>query len=295
MGEGGWGGEVASSQLLISRYISIYFKVFNNPVFIKGDRMNFRFVICCIMVLLTQSFSRINSDSDQLVQVSTIDALLGGIYDGEVSIENLLGQGDFGLGTFNTLDGEMIIADGVCYQVKSDGSVSIAPKTLKTPFAAVTHFEPDQKFSIVGTVSLDQLMAKIDSSITSANMIQAVRITGRIISATARSVPSQKPPYRKLAEIAKTQPVFTVTNKRGMLAGFRCPPYVKGLNVPGYHLHLLTDDKLEGGHLLSLSADSITIEIDQTDSFKVLLPHDNVFAKANFTEDKEAELKKVEK
>jgi acetolactate decarboxylase len=247
------------------------------------------------MLLFTLSFSQINKDADQLVQISTIDALLGGIYDGEVSIENLLKQGNFGLGTFNTLDGEMIVADGVCYQVKSDGSVSIPSTTLKTPFAAVTQFETDHKFTIKESVSLDQLMAKIDSSITSVNMIQAVRIKGRFISATTRSVPSQTPPYRKLAEIAKTQPVFTVTNKHGMLVGFRCPPYVKGLNVPGYHLHLLTDDKKEGGHLLSLRADSLTVEIDQTDSFKVELPHDNVFAKANFTGDKEAELKKVEK
>jgi acetolactate decarboxylase len=269
--------------------------VFNNPIFIKGNPMNFRFVTCSIMLLLTQSFSQINKDTDQLVQVSTIDALLSGIYDGEVSIESLLKQGNFGVGTFNTLDGEMIVADGVCYQIKSDGSVSIPPATLKTPFAAVTHFETDQKFTINETVSLDQLMAKIDSSITAVNMIQAVRIKGRFINATTRSVPSQKPPYRKLTEITKTQPVFPVTNRHGMLVGFRCPPYVKGLNVPGYHLHLLTDDKKEGGHLLSLSADSLTVEIDQTDSFKVLLPHDNVFAKANFTADKEAELKKVEK
>jgi acetolactate decarboxylase len=257
--------------------------------------MNVRFLISCIMLMFTQSYSQVNKDSDQLVQISTIDALLGGIFDGEVSIDNLLKQGNFGLGTFNTLDGEMIVADGICYQVKSDGSVGLAPSSLKTPFAAVTHFESDLSFTIKETVSLDQLMAKIDSSLSTVNMIQTVRISGRFINATVRSVPSQKPPYKKLAEITKTQPVFTIANKRGMLIGFRCPPYVKGLNVPGYHLHLLTDDKKEGGHLLSLSADSITVEIDQTDSFKLLLPHDAAFAKANFSGDKEMELKKVEK
>lgn len=247
------------------------------------------------MILFSISFSQNNKDTDQLIQISTIDALLSGIYDGETSIESLLKQGNFGLGTFNTLDGEMIVADGVCYQVKSDGSVGIPSNTVKTPFAAVTHFETDIKFTINDTVSLDQLMAKIDSSISSVNFIQTIRITGRFINATARSVPSQKPPYRKLAEITKTQPVFTLTNRHGMLVGFRCPPYVKGLNVPGYHLHLLTDDKKSGGHLLSLLADSLTVEIDRTDSFKVILPHDSVFANANFTGDKESELKKVEK
>jgi len=257
--------------------------------------MNCRIITCIIMVLFTHSVSQIKKDADQLVQISTIDALLGGIYDGEISVENLLQYGNFGLGTFNILDGEMVVADGVCYQVKSDGRVNLPSITAKTPFAAVTYFETDSKFTINNRVSLDQLLARIDSSLASVNMIYAVKVTGRIISATARSVPSQKPPYRKLTEITKTQPVFSFTNRRGMLVGFRCPPYVKGLNVPGYHLHLLTDDKKEGGHLLSLSADSLTIEIDQTDSFKMILPHDSVFAKANFTGDKELELKKVEK
>jgi acetolactate decarboxylase len=257
--------------------------------------MNYRFLTCCILLLTSLSFTQIKKETDLLFQVSTIDALLGGIFDGEISIDNLLQQGNFGLGTFNTLDGEMVVMDGVCYQIKSDGKVSIPAVTSKTPFAAVTFFEPDSKFTIPGQVSLEQLQAKIDSSLTSINMIYAIKITGKFISATARSVPAQKPPYRKLVEITRTQPVFSIANRHGTLIGFRSPSYVKGLNVPGYHLHLITDDKKEGGHLLSLTADSLTIEIDKTDSFKMILPHDEFFAKANFSGDKEAELKKVEK
>jgi len=44
-----------------------------------------------------------------------------------------------------------------------------------------------------------------------------------------------------------------------------------------------------------MNADSLTIEIDQTDSYKILLPHDEFFAKADFSGDKEADLKKAEK
>jgi len=257
--------------------------------------MKFRYIPGLIIMLATISFSQLKKDSDLLFQVSTIDALLSGIFDGDVSVANLLQQGNFGIGTFNTLDGEMVVLDGVCYQIRSDGKVNIPALTTKSPFAAVTSFETDTTFSVPGVVSLEQLEAKIDSSISSVNMIYAVRITGRFVNATARSVPAQKAPYRKLTEITKTQPVFSFSNRHGTLAGFRCPVFFKGINVPGYHLHLITDDKKEGGHLLSMTADSLTVEIDKTDSFKVVLPHDDFFLKADFTGDKGNELKKVEK
>ena len=48
-------------------------------------------------------------------QCSLMSALLAGVYDGELTVRELLQHGDFGLGTFNSLDGEMIIVDGVCH------------------------------------------------------------------------------------------------------------------------------------------------------------------------------------
>lgn len=233
--------------------------------------------------------------NDELVQVSTIDALLGGIYDGEVNIGQLLKSGNFGLGTFNSLDGEMITLDGICYQVKADGKVHRVSSSLKTPFAAVTFFDTDIKVTSNDTLDLNQLQQKIDSLIPSVNYLYAVKVTGNIISATARSVPSQKPPYKPLVEVTREQPTFSFTSIKGTLVGFRCPQYVNGINVPGYHLHLLTKDRNAGGHLLSLIADSVTIEIDQSDSYRIMLPHDKEFASADLTGNKEEELKKAEK
>ena len=256
--------------------------------------MNLIGLLTMNLLFVTFSFAQV-TNKDQLLQISTIDALLGGIYDGETTVEQLLKQGDFGIGTFNTLDGEMVVLNGICYQIKSDGKVNVASGSMKTPFAAITPFETDNKIFLKGPYTLDQLQAKIDSIIPSVNMFYAIKISARFLTATARSVPSQKPPYIKLIEITKSQPVFSFENKKGTLVGFRCPPYVKGLNVPGYHLHLLTDDKKQGGHLLSMNADSITVEIDKTDSFKMVLPHDVFFARAYFSIDKENELEKVEK
>ena len=60
-------------------------------------------------------------------------ALLDGIYDGEMTIGELLGKGNFGIGTFDALDGEMIILDGVCYQLRGDGTATIADLDQERP------------------------------------------------------------------------------------------------------------------------------------------------------------------
>src|SRR3712207_8423939 len=55
-----------------------------------------------------------------LFQTSTIEALLDGNYEGDVTFAELEDRGDFGLGTFDALDGEMIALDGDFYQVRAD-------------------------------------------------------------------------------------------------------------------------------------------------------------------------------
>src|SRR5258708_21827577 len=79
----------------------------------------------------------------ELYQSSTMGALLDGVYDGDVTIAEILHHGDFGLGTFNHLDGEMVILDGICYHLRADGSATVADDADRTPFAAVTRFTTD--------------------------------------------------------------------------------------------------------------------------------------------------------
>jgi hypothetical protein len=72
-----------------------------------------------------------------LFQVSTSGALVQGIYERAVSSTFLLNYGDFGIGTFDNLDGEMVVLDGVIYQVRSDGIVNKIVDDTGTPFAVV--------------------------------------------------------------------------------------------------------------------------------------------------------------
>ncbi|OQB96225.1 MAG: Alpha-acetolactate decarboxylase precursor [Verrucomicrobia bacterium ADurb.Bin122] len=110
-----------------------------------------------------------------------------------------------------------------------------------------------------------------------------------------RSVPAQQKPYPALAEVAKTQPVFELSNVTGTLVGFRAPPFVKGLNVPGYHLHFLADDRQSGGHVLSLTLESGTLELASYTLFQVQLPAaPGTLAGLDLHKDRAQELKAVE-
>src|ERR1700679_2798305 len=137
-----------------------------------------------------------------LYQRSTIGALLAGIFDGDETIGELLKHGDFGLGTFNALDGEMVVLDGVCYHLRADGSVELANHSAHTPFAAITRFTVEHVFQIPTPHSRTEVGALIDRAGRSSNITLAVRITGRFARMKTRTVGPQKKPYPSLEEAA---------------------------------------------------------------------------------------------
>jgi len=232
---------------------------------------------------------------DTITQVSTIDALLAGAYDGHLTCGALVEHGDLGLGTFDRLDGEMVLADGVVYQVKADGKVYTPPPTLTTPFAAAVHFRPDAVFPLDQTRTLAQFKQEIDKRCPNRNVFYAIRARGTFSFMKTRSVPAQKRPYPPLVEVTRTQPVFEMKDVTGTIVGFRCPPCVNRINVVGYHLHFLKDDLSAGGHVLDFVMAKARVEVDVCHRFVMLLPRDEAaMQNLDLTRDRGAELKKVE-
>jgi acetolactate decarboxylase len=219
--------------------------------------------------------------------------LLEGIYDGEFSFRELKQHGDLGLGTFNSLDGEMTMIDGEVYQVKSDGKVYVMSDSAKTPFSVVTFFEEDTSIVLDSFMDYKTLEEFIDKALPTKNIIYAIKIEGLFKYIHTRSVPAQEKPYPPLAEVVKTQPQFEFYNERGTLVGFRMPDYINGINVPKYHLHFVTEDRKGGGHLLDCVTDKVKINIDFTDKISVILPKTEAFYKADLN--KETNLGKIER
>ena len=204
----------------------------------------------------------VTPDADQPVyQTSTMGALLDGVYDGDVTIRELLRHGDFGLGTFNGLDGEMLVLDGVCYQLRGDGSASIARLDELTPFAAVTWFDADRTIDVSAPCDRAAVKALIDASLESTNLMVAVRITGHFSTIHTRTVTEQHQPYPPFTEATQHQQKLTFTDVTGTLGGFRMPEFEQGISVAGYHSHFIDEARTHGGHALDYELVRGTIEV----------------------------------
>jgi len=206
---------------------------------------------------------------DQLYQTSTISALQAGDFDGELTIGSLKRYGDFGVGTFNALDGEMVVLDGEIYQVKADGVATLATNDQQTPFAAVTYFAADQTVTIDEALDCAGLQAALDALLPDLNGLYAVKIDGDWTSLTVRAPFPESEPYPPLAEALADQALFDLQPATGTMVGFRLPDYLAGVNATGYHFHYLSEDRSHGGHVLECQTAKVTVEIDAIDQLAV--------------------------
>jgi len=234
-------------------------------------------------------------EDDVLFQVSTIDALMQGVFDGFYSFDDLMDQGDFGIGTFNALDGEMVALDGEYYQVRADGVAYPVQGDMTAPFATVTRFEADQTAALENASNFTELARQIDRHLPSPNAFYALRIDGTFPYVQTRSVPAQEKPYPRLAEAVEDQSVFNLTNVTGSVVGIWSPDFVKGVNVPGYHLHFITEDRKAGGHILEIQVSNATAQVDVTAGFAMQLPSSGDFYNVNLSGDLQEELERIEK
>ena len=228
-----------------------------------------------------------------LYQVSTATALVEGIYQGAVQIAALREHGDLGLGTFESLDGEMAVVDGHFYQVRSDGSVREVQDNVLSPFAAVTAFSPDQSITLENCPDLSYLTSQFDALRQSDNFFYALRVDGTFDYIHARAMRRTKEGI-PLVQAAAVQPEFEFHNISGTLVGFWTPEYAKSLNVPGYHLHFVSADRTQGGHVLQCRGKNLRLQIQREGDYHIVLPETEDFLKANLRRDPTAALARAE-
>lgn len=253
-------------------------------------------IFTVILIVMTGCSAKTGEQRDTLAQVSTFDALLAGNYDGVAELGSLRQYGDFGIGTLDALNGELIVLDGKYYDVRADGVAYSVADSITTPFASVTFFDTDLEETLGNGLSFTDFQPWLDEMLPSANLFYAIKIDGTFSYVKTRSVPAQQKPYPALAEVTKNQPTFEFTNVTGTIVGFRCPPYVTGINVPGYHLHFLTADKTAGGHLLDFTVAQGEVAVDNTYEFLMMLPTEgSAFYQEDLSVDRQEEMEQVEK
>jgi acetolactate decarboxylase len=214
-----------------------------------------------------------------LFQVSTLDALSLGLYQGIYSIGALKHKGDFGVGTFEGIDGELTVLNGHFYHFRSDGIVTEEPDHSRVPFAVITSFQPEVRLSR-NNLSMDELGQQMDRLLPSKNLFYAIRIHGTFSELTTRAIPKLFPPYPPLSEAIGEEVRFPYRNIKGTLVVFRSPAWVSGINQVGYHYHFISDDETVGGHVLSFTTGRVTLEIQELQQNSIWVPNKGPFLRA---------------
>jgi len=229
-----------------------------------------------------------------LFQVSTSAAVVEGLYQGAVRVSRLLRHGDFGLGTFIELDGEMVVLDGICYRVSVSGSVETVEADRLIPYAVVTRFNPEFSKQFHDLQSFSDLVSACDELRDSDNVFYAFRVEGCfsfVKTRVMKAVP--KGTGLKMAASGQYESVFEEVE--GSLVGLWSPAFAGSFSVPGYHFHFLSTDRQKGGHVLECKAREVSVRGCAMNELHVSLPETEEFLKADLTRDPQADLTSAER
>jgi len=233
-------------------------------------------VFCFILLVLIcvlgfqQAFAD-TSDEDQMSQVGIFSVLKTGDYNQITTVDEMNAYGDFGVGGFESMDGELIQLNGTVYQVTSDGVVHTPPGDTGVTFMNTVRFNPELMHKFSKPTNLSGLENELTQSFPSKDNIYAIRVDGIFPNMTVRSVPVQQKPYPPLEAVITNQSVFNLTNTTGTISGFWYPDWMDGVNYAGYHLHYISADRTAGGHILDFSMQNGTAMMDPIHSFSGII------------------------
>lgn len=226
-------------------------------------------------------FDQIGGTEQCMYQVSTLQALAMGYNSAVVTVEELLRHGDTGLGTFEGVDGEMILADGICFRAMADGCVRPADPGTGVPFASLSRLVGWRSFSLEAVPDIEALKSILTLSIEETfglNSMHMVRIDGYFDRLCARSetgMLTQHVTLKEMLEINQRDFVFEKLN--GTLVCVYYPDYMDGINAPGWHIHFLSEDRTKGGHVFDLSLKSAQAKMDKISRIEIRLPNSASF------------------
>ena len=237
------------------------------------------------------------NDRETIYQVVLLQSLTQGYYDGIIKVSELKKHGDIGIGTFEGVNGEMIVLDGKVYQALGDGTVKEADENETVPFSNVTFFDKDGSVELSDINNINALKEKLNAMVekNGKNLFYFIKISSTFSVMNVRSEIKQEKPYKSLDKALETdQREFNYDNINGTVVALYCPDYMGGLNTPGWHFHFISDDRTKGGHMLDLKFDKATAEYDTTPAFEMCLTDNDVFQKMELAKDVSDAIKKVE-
>lgn len=217
---------------------------------------------------------------------------MAGLYGGSLTIGELLEHGDLGIGTLDSIDGELIVLDGKAYQAKgSDGVPTVVEVAdqVKVPYAAVVPHQAEVIFRQRFEMTNEELEARIGSYYDGVNLFRSIKIKGHFKKMHVRMIPKSAPDT-KFADVAIHQPEYSKEDISGTIVGFWTPEMFHGVSVAGYHLHFISDDHTFGGHVMDYIISEGLVEVGPVDQLDQRFPvqdREYLFAKFNMDQLKE--------
>ena len=234
----------------------------------------------------------------KMYQVSTLQALAMGHTRSVVEVQELMKHGNTGLGTFAGVNGEMIVVDGQCYRANEDGTVEEARPDMGVPFASVCTLSGARSFELGEFSNVDELKKELNNKIEEdfgLNCMHMVRIDGIFKKIDARSESAYNAIHVSLKDIlSANQRAFVFDEVKGTLICVYYPDFMDGINLSGWHLHFISDDRTQGGHVFDLEMEHGDVRLDKISNIELQLPTEPVFDTYSLKNASEDDIKKVE-
>lgn len=238
------------------------------------------------------------NSNDKMYQVSTLNALSLGYTRKVVPVSELLANGDTGLGTFENLDGEMIVVDGCCFRATDNGLVNVASDEQGVPFASVSFLKGNRQFEIRTVQQIEELKSILNLKIEEhfgLNSMHIVRIDGFFNKVFARSEAGVRSHHVELKDILKErQKSFEFKNLQGSLVCIYYPDYMEGINAAGWHFHFVSEDRTLGGHVFEVALEKGVARLDKITNIELQLPREAAFDTYSLTKASQKDIKQVE-
>ena len=234
----------------------------------------------------------------KIFQVSTLQALALGYSRAVLTVGELMKHGETGLGTFEDVNGEMIVIDGKCYRALEDGTVRQAEDNMGVPFSTVAYMEGCREFELSGEYNMESLKSELnnrieeDFGLNSMHIIQIRGLFDKIYARSEAPYHSHHVTLKKMLETTQTS--FEFADIRGTLVGVYYPDYMDGINAAGWHLHFVSDDRTKGGHVYEIQMKGGAVRLAKKSCIEIQLPKDAAFDTYSLKNASDEEIKQVE-
>jgi acetolactate decarboxylase len=216
-----------------------------------------------------------------LFQSMPSSAFKTGLYSPYLTIGAARAHGDFGVGEYEFLDGEVTAVNGNYYRQTADGKLLLMEADERLCFASVTHFVPGNNFELDGGLTETTIQPVLLKQFGTDNAIFAMRIDGTFDQVTTTAVRRQSEPF---ATFDKVQHVsFQFSALAGTLVCFYAPGFLAETGIAGFHYHFLAEDRTGGGHVTGFTLRTGVAQWCRLGQFTLGIPCEPAFDKATIT------------